>query len=103
MDAVMADVTDVDGPPVTVDDEFVLLGEQDGERITAAELARTRTTISWEVVTSMARRLPRVYHSAAEAVGLRTLTGEKVEWHGSNSGMVTSATSRSTRSSTRRT
>lgn len=103
MDAVMADVTDVDGPPVTVDDEFVLLGEQDGERITAAELARARTTISWEVVAAMARRLPRVYHSAAEAVGLRTLTGEKVEWHGSNSGMVTSATSKSTPSSTRRT
>jgi alanine racemase len=103
MDAVMADVTDVDGPPVTVDDEFVLLGEQDGERITAVELARARTTISWEVVASMARRLPRVYHSAAEAVGLRTLTGEKVEWHGSNSGMATSATSKSTRSSMQRT
>jgi len=103
MDAVMADVTDVEGPPVTVDDEFVLLGEQNGERITAAELARSRTTISHEVVTTMARRLPRVYHSAAEAVGLRTLTGEKVEWHGSSSGMVTSATSRSTPSSTRRT
>ena len=32
MDAVMADVTDVPGPPVTIDDEFVLLGRQGDER-----------------------------------------------------------------------
>ena len=42
MDAVMADVTDVDGPPVSVDDEFVLLGSQEGDRITAAEIAAAR-------------------------------------------------------------
>jgi alanine racemase len=74
MDAVMADVTDVPGSPVTVDDEFTLLGEQDGDRIEAADLARIRNTISWEVVTAMSRRLPRVYHAAAGPVGLRTLT-----------------------------
>jgi alanine racemase len=72
MDAVMADVTEVPGPPVTIDDEFVLLG--DG--ISVGELAQVRTTNSWEVVTGMARRLPRVYHAAAGPVGLRTL-GER--------------------------
>ena len=65
MDAVMADVTDVPRAPVTVDDEFVLLGEQGSERITAADLARIGTTISWEVLASMARRLPRVYYAAS--------------------------------------
>jgi alanine racemase len=74
MDAVMADVTDVPGPPVSVADEFVLLGSVGGLRISAAELAQERTTNSWEVVTGMARRLPRVYHAAAGPVGLRTLT-----------------------------
>jgi alanine racemase len=74
MDAVMADVTDVLGPPVDAHDEFVLLGTSGTERITAAELAQARTTISWEVVTGMSRRLPRVYHAAAGPVGLRTLT-----------------------------
>jgi alanine racemase len=74
MDAVMADVSDVLGPPVDLDDEFVLLGSSGDERITAAELAQQRTTISWEVVTGMSRRLPRVYHAAAGPVGLRTLT-----------------------------
>jgi alanine racemase len=74
MDAVMADVTDVAGPPVDATDEFILLGVSGEQRITAAELARERTTNSWEVVTNMARRLPRVYHAAAGPVGLRTLT-----------------------------
>lgn len=74
MDAVMADVTDVPGSPVGIDDEFVLLGSDGVERITAADLAHERTTNSWEVVTGMARRLPRVYHAAAGPVGLRVLT-----------------------------
>jgi alanine racemase len=74
MDAVMADVTDVPGPPVDGDDEFVLLGSSGDDRISAEELAQERTTNTWEVVTAMARRLPRVYHAAAGPVGLRTLT-----------------------------
>ncbi len=74
MDAVMADVTDVPGPPVSVADEFVLLGSDGDERIDVASLAQVCTTNSWEVVTRMARRLPRVYHAAAAPVGLRTLT-----------------------------
>src|SRR5205814_7891062 len=73
MDAVMADVTDVPGAPVTVADEVVLLGRQEGDEITAAELAGARATNSWEVVTSMAARLPRVYHAPSGALGLVTL------------------------------
>ena len=98
MDAVMADVTDVPGTPVTVDDEFTLLGEQDGERIEADDLARSRTTISWEVVTAMSRRLPRVYHAAAGPLGLRTLSAGKDRWLRSSSGTATSARSTSRRS-----
>ncbi len=74
MDAVMADVTDVPGRPVDETDEFVLLGAAGGHRISAASMARERTTNTWEVVTGMARRLPRVYHAAAGPVGLRTLS-----------------------------
>lgn len=98
MDAVMADVTDVPGPAVTEDDEFVLLGEQGGERITAFDLASAAGTISYEVVTAMARRLPRVYHAAGSPVGIRTLAGGRSEWRESSSGTATSATWRSTRS-----
>jgi alanine racemase len=92
MDAVMADVTDVPGEPVTVDDEFTLLGRQGEEKIDAGELARLRTTISWEVTTGMARRLPRVYHAAAGPVGLRTLAAAEEQWLESSSGTGTSAT-----------
>jgi alanine racemase len=74
MDALMADVTDVPGPPVTIADEFTLLGAQEGDRIAVEELARLRTTNTWEVVTAMFARMPRVYHAASGPVGLRTLT-----------------------------
>lgn len=98
MDAVMADVTDVPGTPVTPDDEFVLLGEQGGDAIPATELAQERTTISWEIVAAMSRRLPRVYTAGAVAVGIRTLTEEWGSWRSLRSGTATSATWRSTRS-----
>lgn len=78
MDAVMADVTDVPGPPVSVADEFVLLGSDGSQQIAAAELAQERNTNSWETVAAMARRLPRVYHAAAGPVGLRTLTERRI-------------------------
>jgi alanine racemase len=98
MDAVMADVTDVPGTAVTEADEFVLLGRQGAEEITAADLARLRTTNSWEVVTAMSGRLSRVYHAPAGLAGIRLFVSSEDRWLGSNSGTETSATSRSTRS-----
>lgn len=73
MDAVMADVSRVPGRPVTVDDEFVLIGRQGSQAITVADVARARGTNSWEVVTGFARRLPRVYHAASGPAVARTL------------------------------
>jgi alanine racemase len=73
MDAIMVDVTDVPGPQVTIDDEFTLIGEQRGATISALEVAQWGNTISYEVVTAMSGRLPRVYYAAAEAVGMRVV------------------------------
>jgi alanine racemase len=98
MDAIMFDVTDVPGAPVGVDDEFVLIGEQEGDRITVLDVARARTTNSWEVVTTTSRRMPRVYHASAGAVGIRTLASVEGPWLESNSGTETSVSSRSMRS-----
>jgi alanine racemase len=89
------DVTDVPGPPVDEDDEFVLIGEQGGEQITAHQLAATGGTISYEVLAAMSRRLPRVYHAAGLPVEVRTLAGGRSEWQESSSGTATSAISRS--------
>ena len=76
MDAIMVDVTEVPGPPVTIGDEFTLLGEQGGVRISAVDVARWGNTIAHEVMAGMSGRLPRVYYAAAEAVGLRAIACE---------------------------
>ena len=79
MDAVMADVTDVPGPSVTVADEFVLIGRQGDAEIPVAEVARARGTNSWEVVTNMARRLSRVYDAASGPPTVHTLVAGGVD------------------------
>ena len=73
MDAIMFDVTDVPGPPVETHDVFVLIGSQGGETISVADVAQLCTTNAWEIVTSMARRVPRVYHAASGPLAVRTL------------------------------
>jgi alanine racemase len=51
-------------PGVTYDDEFVLIGEQEGARITAEEVAEERGTINYEVTTALRDRLPRLHLGA---------------------------------------
>lgn len=65
MDSTTVDVTDV--PDVGMDDEFVLLGRQGTDRITANELARDRRSIPNEVLATLGPRLPRVYVGAGAA------------------------------------
>ncbi|HEX7196051.1 MAG TPA: alanine racemase [Candidatus Limnocylindria bacterium] len=59
MDGLTVDVGGIDG--VTYGDEFVLIGEQDGARITADEVAAERRTINYEVTTALRERLPRLH------------------------------------------
>lgn len=63
MDMTMIDVTDVDG--VRQGDEACVLGSQRGllgeDAIGAEELAAELGTIPWEVLTDVARRVPRFY------------------------------------------
>ena len=59
MDLTMIDVTEV--PGVALDDEVVLLGEQQGQRLTAEELARQVGTVSYEIITGISARVPHVY------------------------------------------
>ena len=60
MDQFLIDVTDV--PGAAAGDETVLIGEQGGETISAADVAATIDTISYEVLTGLNRRLPRLGH-----------------------------------------
>lgn len=62
MDQTIVDVTDI--PQAAIGDEAVVLGEQNSahgtERITAEDLAALCQTIPWEILTSIAARVPRV-------------------------------------------
>lgn len=58
MDLTMVDVTDIGG--VRQGDEVVLLGRQGGENLSADEMAGWAETISYEVLTSISARVPRV-------------------------------------------
>jgi alanine racemase len=59
MDMIMVDATDA--PEARVGDEAVLIGRQGALSIGAAEVAERSRTISYEVVTGLQARVPRVY------------------------------------------
>jgi alanine racemase len=59
MDGITVDLGQNDD--VTYDDEFVLIGEQMGARISADEVAAERRTINYEVTTALRERLPRLH------------------------------------------
>jgi alanine racemase len=58
MDLTSIDVTDIEG--VAQGDEVVLLGRQGREAISADEMAGWAETISYEIVTSIGARVPRI-------------------------------------------
>ena len=51
---------------VHIGDEVVLIGEQDGERVTATEWADRLGTISYEIVCGISARVPRIYPGEPE-------------------------------------
>ncbi len=65
MDLTMVDVTDI--PGAQQGDEVVLLGKQGEGSISADEMALWADTISYEVLTSISARVPRIHHSLKEA------------------------------------
>ncbi|MCC6521347.1 MAG: alanine racemase [Polyangiaceae bacterium] len=66
MDLTMVDVTDV--PGAALREPVVVLGRQRGrlgeDEIGSAELAEKTGTIAWECLTSISRRVPRIYRQA---------------------------------------
>ncbi|MGH7945304.1 MAG: alanine racemase, partial [Opitutaceae bacterium] len=62
MDQTVVDVTDA--PSVVCGDQAVLVGRQHGAEITLAEFSRAAETIPWETLTSVTKRVPRVYKTA---------------------------------------
>jgi len=71
MDQLMVDASGVD--QVEQDDEVVLIGSQGAETISAEELAGLANTINYEIVTTLARRLTRVYVQSGKVVEISHL------------------------------
>lgn len=62
MDYTMVDLTKVCGSKLpNVGEEVVILGRQGKDEITATELGKYANTISYEVLTSVGNRIPRIY------------------------------------------
>ena len=61
MDVTTVDVTKI--PGAQIGDEVVLIGEQSGRKITAADLARQTQTIAYEVLCNIGKRVSRQYFS----------------------------------------
>jgi alanine racemase len=64
MDLTTIDVTDIRG--VKQGDEVVLLGRQGSAEISVDEMAAWSNTISYEILTSIGARVPRIYYSSKE-------------------------------------
>jgi len=59
MDFIMVDVTDI--PRASVGDEVILIGQQGREQIAPEEIAEKIDSISYEVLCSIGKRVPRIY------------------------------------------
>jgi alanine racemase len=68
MDQTLVDVTEL-GSRVALGDEVVLIGRQGDQTLRADDLAETLGTIHYEVVTAIARRVPRIGSEAEAAAG----------------------------------
>lgn len=69
MDQCMVDVTDIG--PVKVGDEVVLLGEDNGVKNNADDIAKMLDTINYEILCMIGRRVPRIYIKDGKMVNVR--------------------------------
>jgi alanine racemase len=68
MDQITVDLTGIDG--AAVGDQVVLIGESDGARQTADDLGDQAGTISYDIVTGLLPRIPRLYVEGGRPVGI---------------------------------
>ncbi|MBC5630352.1 alanine racemase [Clostridium sp. NSJ-6] len=69
MDQCMVDVTDIG--PVNVGDEVILLGEDNGIKNNADDMAEILDTINYEILCMIGRRVPRIYIKDGKMVNVR--------------------------------
>jgi alanine racemase len=64
MDQTIIDVTDC--PPAKIGDHAVLIGKDQEVEITATDFSQIASTIVWETLCSVTKRVTRVYIGARE-------------------------------------
>ena len=69
MDQFMIDVTNI--PDVKIGDEVILLGEKNGLKYNADDMAKKLDTINYEVTCMLKSRLPRVYIKDAHIINVK--------------------------------
>jgi len=75
MDLTMVDLTEHQG--VRVGDEVVLFGEQGDGRLPVEEVAGWSETLSYEVLCTIGKRVPRIYLRGRRPWKVLTLVGER--------------------------
>lgn len=66
MDMLMVDVTDI--PDAQAGDEAVLIGKSGAEEIRTEDIAEWAQTISYEILTGIGRRIPRLYKKDGQII-----------------------------------
>ena len=66
MDQFMVDISDI--PDVKVDDDVILFGSDGKNEITAEEIGKMTMSFNYEIICSIARRVPRVYKKGSEII-----------------------------------
>ena len=78
MDLTMVDLAAA--PEARVGDEVVLFGEQGGDRLDLAEVARGSETLPYEIMCTIGKRVARIYVENGRPTKLTSLVGESAEW-----------------------
>lgn len=70
MDQLMIDVTGV--PDVKAGDQVIIMGEENGKKISASDIADLNNTISYEILCAVGKRVPRYYIENGEIVEIKS-------------------------------
>jgi alanine racemase len=73
MDMLMVDITHMRN--VTRGDCVTILGEDHGSRISAEDIAEITGTISYDVITKLGNKVPRIYYKGAKPVKITSYLG----------------------------
>ncbi len=70
MDQLMIDVSSI--PDVRAGDEVIIMGEENGQKISASDIADLNNTINYEILCAVGKRVPRYYIKNGKIVEVKS-------------------------------